>query len=44
MMAHTPSAVALYEKTGFVVEGTRRGSMLVERSYVDEYYMAGVLD
>lgn len=43
-MAHNRSAVALYEKTGFVVEGTRRGSMLVEGDYVDEYYMAGVLD
>ena len=43
-MTHDRSAVALYEKTGFVVEGTRRGSMLVESNYVDEYYMAGVLE
>ncbi|MDQ3793048.1 MAG: hypothetical protein M3341_10525, partial [Actinomycetota bacterium] len=36
--------VALYEKTGFVVEGTKPGSMLVEGNYVYEYYMARVLD
>jgi len=34
----------LIEKTSFVVEGTRRGSILVEGSYANEYYMAGVLD
>jgi GNAT superfamily N-acetyltransferase len=42
--AHDRSAMAIYEKTGFVVEGARRGSMLVKGNYVDEYYMAKVLD
>jgi len=42
-MTHNRAAVALYEKAGFVVEGTRRGSMLVDGSYVDEYYMARLL-
>jgi RimJ/RimL family protein N-acetyltransferase len=44
VMAHNRSAVALYERSGFVVEGTRRDSMLVEGNYVDEYYMARMLD
>jgi RimJ/RimL family protein N-acetyltransferase len=29
--------VAPYEKSGFVVQGTRRDSMLVEGNYVDKY-------
>ena len=43
VMAHNAAAVALYEKAGFVVEGTRRHSMLVDGSYVDELYMARLL-
>lgn len=33
----------LYEKNGFEVEGIRKQSMLVDGSYVDEYYMAKIL-
>jgi len=44
VMAHNRSAVLPYEKSGFVVQGTRRDSMLVEGNYVDEYYMARLLD
>jgi RimJ/RimL family protein N-acetyltransferase len=36
--------VAPYEKSDFVVQGTRRDSVLVEGNYVDEYYMARLLD
>jgi RimJ/RimL family protein N-acetyltransferase len=43
VMAHNAAAVALYEKAGFVIEGTRRHSMLIDGSYVDEYYMAKLL-
>lgn len=43
VMAHNLAAVALYEKAGFVVEGTRRHSMLVDGSYVDEHCMAKLL-
>lgn len=44
VMTHNLAAVALYEKAGFVVEGTRKDSMLVDGSYVDEYYMVKLLD
>ena len=42
LMVHTTNgkAVALYRKHGFVVEGTRRCSLLVEGEYVDEYLMS----
>jgi len=33
----------LYEKSGFQIEGTREKSMLVEGSFVDEYFMAKIL-
>lgn len=33
----------LYEKSGFKIEGTRAKSMLVEKKFVDEYYMAKLL-
>jgi RimJ/RimL family protein N-acetyltransferase len=44
VMAHNRSAVTPYEKSGFVVQGARRDSMLVEGNYVDEYYRARLLD
>ena len=34
------TAKRLYEKAGFTVEGTRKGSMCVNGKYIDEYYMA----
>ncbi len=43
VMAHNLGAVALYEKAGFTIEGTRSHSMLVDGSYVDEHYMAKLL-
>ena len=41
--APSPAAVALYEKAGFTVEVTRRCSMLVDGSYVDEHCMSKLL-
>ena len=43
VMTHNVSALALYEKAGFEIEGTRRHSMLVDGSYADEHYMAKLL-
>ena len=43
-MAHNRSAVMPYEKSGLVVQGTRLDSMFVEGNYVDEYYIARLLD
>lgn len=37
-------AKRLYEKNGFVVEGIKRKSMLINGTYVDEYYMAKILE
>ncbi len=44
VMTHNSAALALYRKMGFMVEGTRRHSMRVDGAYVDEYYMAKLLD
>lgn len=30
----------LYEKEGFIVEGIKRNSMIIDGKYTDEYYMA----
>ena len=43
VMAHNFKAVALYERAGFTIEGSRRHSLLVDGSYVDEHYMAKLL-
>jgi len=40
VMCHNSGAKHLYEKNGFVIEGTKKNSLLVDDKYVDEYYMA----
>jgi RimJ/RimL family protein N-acetyltransferase len=40
VMTHNQRALALYEKMGFIVEGTRHNSLFVDGQFVDEYYMA----
>ncbi|MCB0005731.1 MAG: GNAT family N-acetyltransferase [Anaerolineales bacterium] len=44
VMVHNSRAIALYEKMGFVSEGSKRHSLRVDGHYVDEYYMARLLD
>ncbi|MFZ5815079.1 MAG: GNAT family N-acetyltransferase [Bacillota bacterium] len=44
VMAHNQRAIALYSKMGFRFEGTKRDSLCVGGLYVDEYYMAKLLD
>jgi RimJ/RimL family protein N-acetyltransferase len=44
VMAHNKAGVALYKKQGFEIEGTKRHSLLVNGHFVDEYYMAKLLD
>lgn len=44
VMCHNVGAVALYKKSGFEIEGIRKCSMYVEGQYIDEYYMAKVID
>ena len=37
VMTHNSSAIALYQKFGFQIEGTKRASLKVDGTYVDEY-------
>lgn len=43
-MTHNETAVGLYQKMGFEIEGIRKNAMTVDGEYVDEYYMGRVLD
>jgi RimJ/RimL family protein N-acetyltransferase len=43
VMVHNERAIRLYRKMGFVIEGTKRHSLLVDGAYVDEYVMARIL-
>jgi RimJ/RimL family protein N-acetyltransferase len=44
VMTHNQAGVALYRKMGFQIEGTKRHSLQVNGTYVDEHYMAKLLD
>jgi len=44
VMTHNKAGIALYQKRGFEIEGTKRHSMFVNGHYVDEYYMAKLLE
>ena len=44
VMTHNAAGVALYKKQGFAIEGTKRHSLLINGHYVDEYYIAKLLD
>lgn len=38
------AAIRLYQRVGFEVEGTKRRSLRVEGEFVDELYMAKLID
>ncbi|WP_010651846.1 GNAT family N-acetyltransferase [Oceanobacillus massiliensis] len=38
------SAVKLYEKTGFSLEGIKKDSLYMDGRFVDEYYMSKILE
>lgn len=40
VMCQNEAAKHLYEKRGFVVEGVRKQSMIIDGEYIDEYYMS----
>lgn len=42
-MCHNLVAKHLYEKNGFVVEGIKKHSMIVDGAYVNEYYIAKLM-
>ena len=43
VMIHNDRAIALYRKFGFQIEGTHKGSLMVDGVQVDEYTMALLL-
>ena len=43
VMRHNERAVNLYQKMGFETEGVKKDSLLVNKKYIDEYYMAKLL-
>ena len=44
VMTHNQAGLALYKKRGFTIEGTKKHSLLIKGQYIDEYYMAKLLD
>lgn len=44
VIAHNKQAIALYKKMGFVEEGCKRHSLMIDGKFVDEYYMSLLLD
>ena len=44
VMCHNERAVRLYQKMGYKIEGVKQDSLRVNGKYVDEYYMAKILD
>jgi RimJ/RimL family protein N-acetyltransferase len=44
VMTHNERGIALYQKMGFEIEGTRHHSLKVDGVYVDEYMMAKLLE
>lgn len=44
VMAHNEGARHLYEKMGYVLEGKRKYSLLVDGRFVDEYALAKILE
>lgn len=43
VVATNETAIALYKKMGFQIEGTKKDSLLINGEFVDEYYMAKLL-
>lgn len=43
VMAHNTRAIALYERSGFSVEGRRTECLIVNGEYVDELFMAALV-
>ena len=43
VMVHNHAAQALYTKMGYVIEGRRQWSLLVDGAFVDEYSMAKLI-
>lgn len=44
VMVHNERAIALYRKMGFRIEGIKKHSLFVQGKYINEYYMAKLLE
>jgi RimJ/RimL family protein N-acetyltransferase len=44
VMRHNLAGLALYMRMGFEIEGTKKHSLMINNQYVDEYYMAKLMD
>ena len=44
VMTHNTAGIALYKKQGFAIEGTKRHSLLINGQFIDEFYMAKLLN
>lgn len=40
VISHNETAIALYKKMGYEIEGIKKRSLFIDGNYVDEYYMA----
>jgi len=43
VMVHNENAIALYKKSGFEIEGTKRHSLVIGKQFIDEYYMSKLI-
>ncbi|MDQ0232631.1 GNAT family N-acetyltransferase [Metabacillus malikii] len=43
VVTRNKAALALYQKIGFEIEGTKRDSLFINGEYLDEYYMSKIL-
>ena len=41
--AENEAGVALYRKSGFEIDGTKRNSLMIDGTFYDEYYMSKLL-
>ncbi|MCL2113357.1 GNAT family N-acetyltransferase [Lactococcus protaetiae] len=44
VMSRNTTAIALYQKHGFAIEGVRRQSMCVDDEFIDEFYMSKIFE
>lgn len=44
VMVHNNAGIALYQKKGFKIEGIKKNSLKVDGEYIDEYYMAKLIE
>ncbi len=44
VMTHNEAGIALYRRQSFEIEGVKKQSLLMDGQYVDEYYMAKLLE